>query len=45
LRKKKDLIEAFIYSMNEWDDVNEYWEKFVESRRREELETIIQMKN
>ena len=41
LRKKKDLIEAFIETMNEWDDVNEFWEKFVEWRRKEELETII----
>jgi len=42
LRNKKDLIEAFIESLNpEVDSVTEEWLRFIENAKRQELEAII----
>jgi type I restriction enzyme R subunit len=42
LRNKKDLIEAFVDSITTEGDVDEQWRKFIESRRSEELDAIIE---
>ncbi len=41
LRKKKDLIEQFIQSLEVSADVDEDWRKFVKQKKIEELEKII----
>ena len=42
LRNKKDLIDAFIESLNpEADSVTDEWLKFIERAKKEELEAII----
>ena len=41
LRKKKDLINQFIQSLEMSADVDEYWRQFVEQKKIEELEKII----
>ena len=45
LRNKKDLIEQFIESLNIKSVVDEDWIKFVEKKKREELEQIIKEEN
>ncbi len=42
LRNKKDLIEEFIESVNAKTTVDAQWQAFVERRRQEELNRIIQ---
>ncbi len=42
LRSKKELIDAFIASLNPSDDVPEKWQSFVCERRTDELQEIIQ---
>lgn len=42
LRNKKDLINQFIASLDIHSVVNEDWQKFVEGKKVEELETIIE---
>ena len=42
LRNKKDLIEQFIASLDMSSQVDEDWRKFVEQKRKEELEKIIE---
>ncbi len=42
LRNKKDLIERFIQSLTPGADINEDWQSFVDERKMEELEQIIQ---
>ena len=43
LRNKKDLIEAFIETLNpDADSVSEEWVRFVQAARRKELERIIE---
>ncbi len=41
LRNKKDLIEAFVDSLSATAQVDQAWEAFVASRRRDELDRII----
>ena len=41
LRNKKELIEAFLNSLNPKRDVDEAWAAFVATRREEELKCII----
>jgi type I restriction enzyme R subunit len=45
LRNKKDLILQFIASLDAQSVVDEEWQKFVESKRKEELEEIINQEN
>ena len=45
LRNKKDLIEAFIESVNVAREIDEQWSEFIAKRREEELETIITQEN
>ena len=45
LRKKKDLIEQFIASLEIQSVVDEDWQKFVEKKKIEELEQIIKKEN
>lgn len=45
LRNKKDLIEQFIDSLNNSSVIDEDWIKFVEDKKRAELDTIIQEEN
>ena len=42
LRKKKDLIEQFIKSLDPSADVENAWEEFVEKKKIEELDRIIE---
>lgn len=42
LRSKKQLIDAFIASANESDDIIGEWQDFVDSRREEELQELIE---
>jgi type I restriction enzyme R subunit len=41
LRNKKDLIEAFVDSLNVDADVDVEWRAFIEAKRTEELDRII----
>ena len=41
LRNKKELIETFIDSLTPVSDVDDYWQKFVDEKKIEELEQII----
>lgn len=41
LRSKKELIEAFIDSVNVNDDIKENWQKFVKEQKEAEVEQII----
>ncbi|GAB2445370.1 type I restriction endonuclease subunit R [Nocardioides hungaricus] len=41
LRNKRDLILAFVDSVNVSDDTGEDWRRFVEAKRAEELEALI----
>lgn len=41
LRKKKDLIEAFVSTVNSKTNVNEDWKKYVQEKKEEELNRII----
>ncbi len=45
LRNKKDLIDQFIESLDMYSSVDEDWMKFVEEKKREELEKIIKSEN
>jgi type I restriction enzyme R subunit len=45
LRNKKDLINQFITSLDVHSIVDEDWQKFVEERRIEELDRIIESEN
>jgi len=45
LRNKKDLIEQFIASLNLKSVVDEDWQKFIEKKKIEELEKIIEDEN
>lgn len=45
LRNKKDLIEQFVASLEIQSDVDEDWQVFVEKKKIEELEKIIQEEN
>ncbi len=45
LRKKKDLIEQFIQSLEVSADVDKNWREFVEKKKIEELEKIIKEEN
>lgn len=45
LRNKKDLIDQFIENLEINSSVDDEWIKFVEKRREEELEKIIQEEN
>jgi type I restriction enzyme R subunit len=45
LRNKKDLIEQFIASLEIQSIVDDDWQKFVEKKKIEELEKIIQDEN
>jgi type I restriction enzyme R subunit len=45
LRNKKDLIEAFIESVNTAEEVDQQWAEFISKRREEELEHIIAAEN
>ncbi|PIO00215.1 DEAD/DEAH box helicase [archaeon CG10_big_fil_rev_8_21_14_0_10_43_11] len=45
LRNKKDLIHQFIESLNMKSVVDEDWQKFVEKKKIEELEKIIEDEN
>ena len=42
LRSKKDLIETFIASINDVEDVMAEWHKFIAEEREKELIAIIQ---
>lgn len=42
LRDKKDLIDEFVASLTPESDVQEDWKRFVEERRDEELDQIIE---
>lgn len=42
LRSKKQLIDAFIASANESDDIIGEWQDFVDARREEELQELIE---
>ena len=41
LRNKRDLILAFVDSVNVSDDASEDWRRFVEAKKAEELEALI----
>lgn len=41
LRNKSDLIMAFVDSVNVTDDTGEDWRRFVEAKKREELDELI----
>lgn len=41
LRSKKDLIEAFIANVNDYDDVFSDWREFVKEQKEKEISTII----
>ena len=41
LRNKKDLIENFINSLTPASEIDKDWEKFVEEKKKEELDNII----
>jgi type I restriction enzyme R subunit len=45
LRSKKDLIEEFIASLNKDSDVYEDFNKFMNSKKKEELDRIIKEEN
>ncbi len=45
LRNKKDLINQFITSLDVYSVVDEDWQKFVEKKKVEELEKIIENEN
>ena len=45
LRNKKDLIEQFIANLNPSTDVDKDWHTFVEERKKEELNRIIEEEN
>lgn len=45
LRNKKDLIDQFINSLNEGSDVYGDFETFMNSKKKEELEQIIETEN
>jgi len=45
LRNKKDLILQFIDSLDAHSVVDEAWQKYIETKRREELEEIIKQEN
>lgn len=45
LRNKKDLINQFITSLDVKSVVDEDWQKFVEDKKAEELEKIIEVEN
>jgi len=45
LRNKKDLINQFIISLDVHSIVDEDWQKFVEEKKTEELEKIIENEN
>ena len=45
LRNKKDLILSFIDSLNTSSDVYEDFEKFMNSKKKEELDKIIEEEN
>ena len=45
LRSKKDLIDAFVNTVSPTGDISEEWKAFVETRRRAELDQIIQDEN
>jgi type I restriction enzyme, R subunit len=45
LRSKRDLIEAFINSLNLEADVDDHWHDFVQSQKEKELEEIILEEN
>ena len=41
LRSKRDLIEAFINSLNLESNVDDKWREFIQAQREKELESII----
>ncbi|MCA1920528.1 MAG: type I restriction endonuclease subunit R, partial [Flavobacterium piscis] len=45
LRNKKDLIEAFIQSLDANSVIDEYWPQYVEQKMKDELDKIIQEEN
>ncbi len=45
LRNKKDLIDAFIESLNKSDDVTDDWKKYIEQKKEAELADIIAEEN
>jgi type I restriction enzyme, R subunit len=45
LRNKKELINRFITSLDVGGNINEDWQKFVNQRKKEELEKIISDEN
>jgi type I restriction enzyme R subunit len=45
LRNKKDLISQFITSLDVHSVIDEDWKKFVEQKKKEELEKIIENEN
>jgi type I restriction enzyme R subunit len=45
LRNKKDLILQFIASLDAHAVVDEEWQRYIETKRREELEEIIKQEN
>jgi len=45
LRNKKDLILKFIASLDAHSVVDEEWQKYIETKRREELDEIIKQEN
>ena len=45
LRNKKDLIEQFISSLDKSSVIDDDWVKFVEKKKKEELEEIIKEEN
>ena len=45
LRSKRDLIESFINSLNLEGNVDDDWQRFIESQKELELEQIIQGEN
>lgn len=45
LRSKRDLIEAFINSLNLEADVDDHWREFIQSQKEKELEAIILEEN
>lgn len=45
LRSKRDLIEAFINSLNLESDVDDHWREFIQAQKEKELEAIILEEN
>jgi type I restriction enzyme R subunit len=45
LRSKRDLIEAFINSLNLEGDVDDHWREFIQAQKEKELESIILEEN